>query len=417
MPSRTTGKQFTNVDNYQAMDRTNMLHLQGKINLQELFGSIVYSPRPSFGPNRWLPDNAAIHNADSGRELPLALNTPVLCSRGASTPEGLQLLAAAGFTIPENLFRFSTQQECTELLAKHTNTGKRTVVNHPLSASELNPECYWIPRDFLQAINNKKNLDRLGPTEFIPHRKVMSMDELKELINYMEGAAVFKAATDESSCQGLASIIARESSELSEVLEKLDGAKEVIVEEYLGLPSTFSINFTLSHDGSITYLGAAERAFDDSGNHKGYWLETDPQLPPAAMNIGVMIATHCIEIGYYGFLNIDIGVLDNDEIRIFDLNFRATSATTALNFKDSILKSTSASTMLLARLTGKSDYQQLIKAGHDLLNQDIFLPLWSYNPLADGIDNFAPQIGGLILGNSRGEVYERKKVTIQQHSI
>lgn len=386
-----------------------MPHFQGKTYLNELFGSIVYSPRPSFVSNRWLPESAATLNAISSYELPLALNTSVICSRGASTPEGLHLLATAGFTIPENLFRFSTQQEYTDLLGKLTKTGDRVVVNHPLSTSELNPESYWIPKDFFQAINNTKNLDRLAPAEILPHRTIMAMEELRKHIDWMEGAAVFKAATDESTSGGLATIIAKETSQLPEVLKKLDGADEVVIEEYLGTLVTYSLSFTLSHNGSIMYLGAVERTFNSSGNHSDYWLEVEPSLPPAAMNIGVMIATHNIEMGYHGFLHIDIGVLENDEIRILDLNFRANNTTTALNFKDSILEKTNATTMLLTRWEGKTDYQQLIKTTYDLLDKNVFLPLWSYDPLADGINGLSSQIGGLILGKSRSEVCERKE--------
>ena len=237
----------------------------------------------------------------------------------------------------------------------------------------------------------------------------MPIEELRERIDWMEGTAVFKAVTDESTTDGLATFMAKETSQLSNVLKKLDGADEVIIEEYLATPVSYSLSFTLSHDGSIMYSGAAERNIDVSGNQNSYWLEAEPHLPPTAMNLGVMIATHCIEMGYHGFLHMDIGVLENDEIRLFDLNFRATNVTTALNYKDSILERTKTSTMLLTSWNGKGDFQQLVKTAHNLLDQNTFLPLWSYNPLADGIKDLPPRIGGLILGNSRSEVIERKE--------
>ena len=78
----------------------------------------------------------------------------------------------------------------------------------------------------------------------------------------------------------------------------------------------------------------------------------------------------------------------------------------SLIFSESIFSRTGASVMRLRSWVGKAGYQQLLQAAYRALHRGFFLPLWSYDPSADGYMDSAPRIGGLILGETRKDIQD-----------
>ena len=374
------------------------------ISLKDVFGAVVYCPRPSSSACRWIPPGNPFLNSLTGGQLVLAGETAVLCSRGVSTPAALQLLADGGFSPPLNLHRFKTAEEHLEHMRILAQSDRPIVLNHFHPPDELDPDCCWISPDLLNYLNNKANLPELVPMENIPPRRVYTAEELKKDLLRVKLPVVLKAAVDETSGGGADVRVCLNAYQLKRALGRFSNTGQIIVESFLDMAANYCLNYAIMPDGNAMFLGGAEQVIDKRRIYRGNWIEAQPSLPPAALDLGAKIAARGAALGYYGLLGIDIAVLPDELVVAYDLNYRANGSTVALVFSDSIFCRTGASVMRLRSWTGQAGYKPLLKAAYRALHSGFFLPLWSYDPSADGYMNSPARIGGLILGNTRQEI-------------
>ena len=74
--------------------------LRPALTLASVFGTgSVYCPRPSFTVPGWVPQDPAVLDLVTGRELAIAGDATVVCSDAVTSLEGLRLLADAGLPI------------------------------------------------------------------------------------------------------------------------------------------------------------------------------------------------------------------------------------------------------------------------------------------------------------------------------
>ena len=268
----------------------------------------------------------------------------------------------------------------------------------------MDPESCWISPGLLNYLNNKANLPELVPKENIPGRRVYAAGELKKELLRVKLPAVLKAAVDETSGGGADVRVCLNAYQLKRALGRFSNAGKIIVESFLDIAANYCLNYAIMPDGSVLYLGSAEQVIDKLRIYRGNWIEAQPSLPPAALGLGAKIAARSAALGYYGFLGIDVAVLPDELVVAYDLNYRANGSTVALVFSDSIFCRTGASVMRLRSWTGHAGYNPLLRAAYRALQSGLFLPLWSYDPSADGYMNSLARIGGLIPGDTREDI-------------
>jgi hypothetical protein len=167
------------------------------------------------------------------------------------------------------------------------------------------------------------------------------------------------------------------------------------------------LNYAIMHTGQIVYLGSAEQITDPCGKYYGNWIDTDSQAPSAAIEMGMQVARKGFAKGYWGILGIDMAVLEDKRIFIFDLNFRLNGSTAALILADSIARTHGQPAMRLTNIRARGSYREMIATLYMAMDRGLFLPLTSCAPRPAKNIPDRPRASGLVLGSSRCQIMER----------
>jgi len=386
------------------------------LSLDEIFGKQIYYPCASPNACRWLPSGRAVLNGLTGGQLTLAGTMPVLCSRGVSSEPALQLLRDAGFPVPSRLYQFSTGEENIVQLQRLSSAGRRIVVNHSHPVNELPAEKCWVPPGLINYLNNKANLGEIVPAAHVPERRLLTMEQLRHDLDTFTYPLVIKAAVNESSGGGGDVQICRNCADVESLPAEFCTAERLVMEEYFPEFLNLCLNYVLMADGQVVYGGCAEQVSDEHGFYQGNWLDRALKLPELVLKLGNHIADKGVAAGYYGFLGIDVALLPDGRVMAFDLNFRANGSTTALLFSNSIVCHTGKTVMRLRSWRSRIGYRHLLKIAYSLLQSGSFLPLWSYDPQADGLRESEARLGGLLIGFNREEVHALE-LEIARHGL
>ena len=390
--------------------------LRPTLNLTQIYGpDLIFSPRASPNACTWLPAaSQVVADNMTGGSLSVAGTMPFVCAAGVSTPKGLQLLRDGGLNTPPVLFRYFDAADYLCLLKKLGQEEKQLAFQYVHPASEFPSENYWVKPEALSFLNNKVNLATLVSTGHIPLRQVVTRDRLESGVSFFRFPLVVKAVTDEPTAGGCDVVICGERSDLGIAVTTFRSCLHVMVEECLPIKHNLCLNYAATAGGAINYLGCAEQVCDARGKYQGNWIDPETQAPPLAVEIGTKIVAAGIALGYYGCVGIDMGVLEDDRIVAFDLNFRINGSTTPLLLAESVRAHLGKTVFRFRRMQGNSTYCNLLKSVYAAMKKGIFLPLVTFDPEAGRYAKSPPRLNGLILGNTREEAqeYERELSTM-----
>lgn len=388
------------------MDQKNR-DIRPALTLREVFGpEPVFNPRASFSRYGWLPCGAPALDGLTGGILVAAGGVPTICSAAVVTAAGLDLLAEAGLPPVNGALTYADEAEYYRQIAAVIASGRPIVVQHVHRAEEIPASSYCVPRRVLAFLNNKANLGDLVPDEAVPSRRLIRPNRLVDLaVSPRRRPVVVKAATNRSSGGGNAVVLARSPHDLLQAATKFAACRRVVVEEFLDFRRTFCLNFVHTWDGNIHYLGAGEQVVTASGEYRGNWFARDRQPPVEAVEIGHEIMRRAAGRGYRGFAGFDVGVLPDDRVKVFDLNFRTNGSTKALLFLRGVQDAFGAPAVsLLTALRCQGSFSQACDVAREALHRGIFVPLVTYDPARVPYTVAAPFVSGLVLGDGHRRV-------------
>lgn len=389
------------------MKRTSLLP---SLALDAIYGpDLVLVPWPSSSRCRWLPLSIVAKERLSGGMLTVAGALPVLCSTSVASPDNLQLLRDAGFCVPEKLYLFRNSSEHQALFADLLQSKAKVALQHVYPVSELPPQQCWVPPAALSYLNNKANLENFVDTPLLPSRQKVSLNRLPDGAGIWGWPVVVKAVTDESTGGGYDVMICRNSEDVAQASTFFSPCAHVIVEKYLPMHRNLCLNFGVNPEGGITYLGSCEQIIDDQGNYHGNWLEGQGDAPAVAIEAGFQVCRKGFARGYYGCVGIDMAVLEDGRVVVYDLNFRLNGSTPALMLADAIRRQHPGTLMCLRSFSCKDSFQKVLDIVYAAMADGFFLPLVSCNPAAGECPEECPSVSGLVLGGTHEEITERLK--------
>ncbi|MCE5195213.1 MAG: ATP-grasp domain-containing protein [Nitrospiraceae bacterium] len=335
---------------------------------------------------------------------------PTLCDSSVSSPDSLKLLTDAGLALPEKIISYSSSKEYLDTLRDIYTSGQKLALQYIHLESEVPADRYWVHPEKISFLNNKANIEKLVEQAYLPKRKILksSKPNFKKLVS--ELPAVIKSVTNESSGTGTDVMICRNFEQLSYAENLFSTCSHFVCEEYLDIVRNLCLNYAVTASGEIKYLGCAEQISDSYGKYHGNWIDSKIIVPESAVKTGLEIAREGMLIGYWGFVGIDMAVLENGDIKVFDLNFRVNGSTRALLLADSILR-THGKQVIRLRTWKKINlsYRDLLNLIYKAMHKNILMPLCSYDPEVCGNDGASPRLTGMLLGSSRDEVIDIEK--------
>lgn len=380
--------------------------LHPALTLAAVFGAgSVYCPRPSFTVPGWVPQDPAVLDLVTGRDLTMAGETTAVCSDSVASPEGLRLLADAGLPVRARLLRFRGRDEYAAVLRDLQQSGARVVAQHVHDPAELAPTSCRIPPSLSSFLNNKGNLARLVPPDLLAARLVFPTDALPGSVALLaHGPVVLKVASDRPTAAGFDVWICREPEEVDVARPALDGAEHVVVEAFLDIRRNLCVHFVVEPRGSVRFLGIADQVCDARGRYLGNWIGAVGGVPSAAASAGKKIAEPAAALGYRGFAGLDMAVCADGRLRVFDLNFRVNGSTVAVLLSEEIRRLRGMPVMRLRSFLAGADFGGMIAGAREAVARGILVPLATYQPAESGRPADPPRLLGLVPGKSRMDV-------------
>jgi hypothetical protein len=327
----------------------------------------------------------------------------VICAASVATFAGIQLLRDAGFAFP-GVRTYRDNPGHDRQVSRLLQEGFKIALQHAPHPSEETPGAYWIKSSLLSFLNNKRHLSLFVEPPNLPLRKLAERPLKPSPL-----PVVLKAATDESTGGGVDVVICRVPEDLQHAEKVFQHCRQMVAEEFLTMARNLCLNYAIPPSGRIFYLGSAEQITDDQGKYFGNWIDEESQAPAAAIAAGMQIAKQGYELGYRGCLGIDMALLEDGRILVFDLNFRLNGSTPALLLAESIAREYRQPAMRLISFKSNSSYGKMIETLYLTMKKGFFLPLITCDPLANEGCSNRPRAGGLVMGASREEIEERCK--------
>lgn len=374
--------------------------------LDDFFGSeIVYCQRISPTACTWLPFDEMSRDTMTGGALSVTGGLSHICSAAVSTPKAMQLLKDAGLPVPgKELLRYTDKEDYVRLLLELSRAGKKVASQYRHDASELPETNCWIQPSVLSYVNNKANLGALVEAGYLPQRAVIPFSELASYLSNNPLPIVVKAATEEATGAGLDVVLCETAADVSRAKQVFGTCESVIVEEFLHIARNLCLNYAVTAGGETIFLGCAEQISDRSGRYLGNWLGKSIEAPPEAVEVGMQIVTKGFNLGYFGLAGIDMALLDDGRIMVYDLNFRINGSTTPLLLAKSVMETFGQPLIKLDRFVGASSYREMLDVIYGELGKGKLVPITSYDPEAGGVQGSQPRLIALLLGETKDEI-------------
>jgi len=402
------------IRNYYCMKRANPQGIGIEVNPAITFASIygndsLFVARASPNAAHWLPKGDIALDMLTGGLLTSLGDMPTLCAASVSTDDCLGLMRDAGFRIPSDIYRYFDVKDYMRLIKKLCLGGRKIVTQHVHPENEIPSECCWVSPSVLSFLNNKANLEKLVPVDIVPSRKILPVQEMIKADRTWNPPCVIKAVTDESSGGGVDVYICHSPIDIQKAGAFFIECHHVVIEDYLNMRRNLCLNYCMSKEGDITYLGFAEQVSDVDGIYRGNWIDFKEECPCEIIEAGMKVVRAAFDRGYYGFFGMDVALLEDGHYKIFDLNFRANGSTPAVLYAESIRRKYQKHVMRFRRFTGEGNYRQMLDAVYKAMGNEMFLPLGSCDPSAGPYKQQQPLLIGLILGETRQDVLEKEK--------
>ena len=384
------------------------------LTLADIHGSgFIYTARFPPRTSDWLPSDPSYRDAATGAQLAIAGQMPILVHAGAVTASGLDLLREAGHAaLPERLHAYRHDQEAVAMLQDLVASGLRAVVQHRSPTDEFGPESWWVSPDLLAFLNNKAELGALVPAEWVPPRMLLSPRDLLSEPASTRLPCVVKAATAHSSGGGADVLVCRNTTDLTRAAAAFARCEAIILEDLLSMERNLCLSFAVLPDGEVRHLGTAEQVSLADGRYDGNWLGDVP-ANGTAREVGHAVVARAAELGWRGCAGIDIALLRDGRLAVFDLNFRVAGSTPPVMLLEGAVRAlgrNASETVARSRTwLGSGTFGHLLAAARTLLERGWLVPLATFDPTLAGRPADPPRLMGLLLGSSRDEVTDRMR--------
>jgi L-aspartate-L-methionine ligase len=368
----------------------------------------VYGPGRTYAPRAhpqtcgWITRDPALLDWLTGNQLCVMGSMPVVCSAGATSPKSWELLAEAGIARASHPLTYTGEQKAFDVARGASDNG-RLVVQHAYPDGVVDPAAQWVRPELLSYLNNKANLPHLVPATHVPPRTVYARARAFGVTPKLP--VVFKAATDHSTGGGVAVAVCRTAQDVEKAAGQFESCTQVVVEDYLPIARNICMHFAVLPGGQSIYLGFADQDITEGGKYRGNWIELGARLPQATVDVALDVVRRGADLGYRGFVGIDIALLEGDadgrRTQVIDLNFRVNGSTAATLLAPAIRSAKGDGTLHLRTFVGQNGFGPMIASGKAAARSGKLIPLSAFDPEAAGHPGVAPRLVGLVRAESR----------------
>lgn len=363
-----------------------------------------FAPRAHQRTSQWISRDPVLLDWITGLLQSIVGDMPFVCSAGAASPAGMDLLADAGILPPTSMHTYPGEAQAIELMQDFIRCGSKVVLQHIYPRDLIAPDAMWIDPDLLSYLNNKQNLGTLVAPENLPQRTVCPSESIFSQPRRWPYPFVLKVGSNYSNGSGGAVAICHNDDDLAAARRRFGDCTNLIVESHLSIKQNLCLNYAVMPDGSVAYLGYSEQDVSQKGQYLGNWLQLGATLPPPLPEIGRKIADQAARLGYRGIVGIDIAVLSDGAIAVLDLNFRVNGSTPAILLAPNLLETLGPALLHLRAFTVTDGFERLIAISRRAVRDGRLIPLNCFDPEVAGHPGQIARLRGLVVGSSRSDI-------------
>jgi len=377
--------------------------------LSEVYGpGLTFSGRASWRTTNLLRrGDPSVRDAFTGAFLTVAGTAELICSAGCLTPDGLALYQAAGLPVTTGVLPYAGAGQYSARLERAVATGRRLAFFHPHPVTEVPAESWWIAPALVTRLNDKGCLSEFVPAPFRPDRTVIPIQEAVGLKPEPGGVLVVKGSTDLPTGAGGAVVMVRDPAQLEQIPERLRGCSRVVIERYYPFVRTMCINWAVTWEGRLQFIGSADQIVSEEGVHLGNWAGCGFEPPALALEATRQTMLAAMAAGYVGLAGLDVGVTAEGEVLIIDLNFRPCASTPPLLWLDGWTGNPGGWTARIGTLRSSQPWAETCRMVARAAERGEVLPLATFVPEAAGWPDRQPHVRGAVLGRNRAETEAR----------
>jgi hypothetical protein len=380
--------------------------LKPTLTIAEVYGpKHVYAPRAHPKSCNWIVRDPALLDAITANQLAVLGEMPVVCSAGAATPTGLELLAEAGLAVPAVTHTYRDPQNAIEMAAHFAECGTKVVVQHIYPHGVLNDGALWIDARLLSYLNNKANLVELVPSASVASRRVVNSETFFNSATSPSLPVVLKVATDLSTGGGADVAICRTMDDFEVAQVRFAGSERLVEETCLSILRNVCLNYAVMPAGTTRYLGFADQDSDANGRYRGNWISLGPSVPDEVIDIGMAIVTRAASLGYRGFAGIDIVKTDDARWVVLDLNFRVNGSTAAILLAPAIQRAVGPCCLHLRSFACEAGFMHLMTLTRSALRTGRLIPFGTFDSAVAGYLGQPSRLSALIVADSQAAAY------------
>ena len=301
-------------------------------NFSELYPTkTVFAPRSTWDVLQMIQNQPFQVDSMTGVTVGVMGDMPLVCHKNTVTPLILDFFREAGLRPAIRTDTYETEEDAVAIARKHSEEGQKLVYVYPPPSALLDDVSFLVPVPLYTYLNDKSNIGRLVEREHQPGHRLLSVDSLDELFDFLPGREIFiKACRSGANGAGKDVYYCPDEACRKDAAQRLGLQKEALtgvrLEEAVGVDASWCLSFAIGKSG-IRYLGAATQLFEQPARQTGSRIDPE-NLPPAfVVDIAAKIARRGSTMGYQGIAGFDIGLSPAGQAFVFDLNFRLCSST------------------------------------------------------------------------------------------
>jgi len=379
------------------------LYFRPAYSIQDIYGKgIIYNPKLYAEDYQHYSGDLLSLNALTGRELSVVGNTPVVCHAACATKSALRLLKKAGLQLPPELYTYQNEEEYINVLKLLSKQNKRMIFQYPHPVDKVSTELYRVDPKVLAYLCDKRNIPELVPSEYIPKRRMMSLEQIIE--EKPQLPFVLKTGDGRPTSGGYGVLLIKEEKQLEEINESFGDLSSIIVEEHIPYEQNISIHYMSNKKGEIEFIGKSEQLVTDDGSFCGSWITTDYEDNIAdIIKTGYEVMNNIADKGYVGVAGFDV-LLYNGHYYFIDLNVRFNASTCGLLLYNDIHNRFGKKFMRLCNFDWDNNFDSAIQIAEEFVDKEQFIPLSLLDPRYFPGEDQVTKIIGLVIGHSSEEV-------------
>ena len=376
-------------------------------NFSELYPTkTVFAPRTTWDVLQLVQNQYFQVESMTAGTIAVMGDMPLVCHKNTVTPLILDFFREAGLRPAIRTDTYETEEEAVAIARKHSKEGKKLVYVYPPPSALLADGAFLVPVPLYTYLNDKANLECLVESEHQPCHRLLSVDSLDELFDFLPGQEIFiKACRSGANGAGKDVYYCPDEACRKDAAQRLGLQKGALtgvrLEEAVNVDTSWCLSFAIGKSG-IRYLGAATQLFEQPARQTGSRIDPE-NLPPAfVVDIAVKIARRGSTMGYQGIAGFDIGLSPSGQAFVFDLNFRICSSTPQVLLHEAAAVRASASISQSWSRVFKASLAPALEHVRRYVQEGVFVPIRLYERTQASEGQSV--ITGMILGKTIADI-------------